>query len=106
MAQTIVISNNFDTYGYAELVFDKDGISKLDSTNLKYDNLMMVFNFLTGGVDKKLRPIMSWKDILEKANEYNTSTVGENSKSFGTFRGNPDHDEWASFHNAPNVEIK
>jgi len=106
MAQTIVISNNFDFFGYAELVFNKNGITKLDSTNLKYDNLMIVFNHLTGGVCEKLRPISSWEEIIKKANEYNTATVAENSKSFGTFRGNPEHDEWASFHDAPNVEIK
>ena len=101
----IQISNSFAYFGFAKLVFDETGILEYDHTNLQYDNLMPVFNQITGGIGTKENGgnpfINKWDVILENVKLYNESD--KQDELYGTYRGDPRFDNWAEFHCAPTV---
>ena len=105
----IEISNNFAYYGFASIIFDHTGILSWQQTNLGYDNLASVFNHITGGTGTRLQrpdgPFMyQWDAILKNASQYQANG-DKNDNDFGTYRGNPNQDEWAEFHAAPIITI-
>lgn len=105
----IRISNNFAYFGYAEIIFDQNEIIEWDYTNLQYDNLAAVFVQISGGTGTRLEKpsgpyVYDWNTIIENAAKY--IAIGDkNDAEFGTYRGNPQQDEWAEFHKAPIVTI-